>query len=197
MQVNDISGENLSRIWSQINNRYEQYDKWFCYHNTEVPNAVLNEIGAVLVDDNIEMHMTVGKSFNHITPDAVRLRDEDFNEFAVIHDQLNPEMYWSSERIGRDLSRWGIFILRSDNRIVGYILLSMWSPVQSEIYCIVASDKIQNEVLIASAVKYAFDNNRNDVLYMADKNTIAQKAASTVGFITTGFYRGYKVKRSE
>lgn len=197
LQINDICGADLGRIWEQIKTDYRRYDRWFCYHNTEVPNAVLNEIGAVLADDNIEMHMTVGKLCDHITPDAVRLKDEDFNEFAVIHDQLNPEMYWSSERIGRDLSRWGIFILRSDNRIVGYILLSMWNPVQSEIYCIVASDKIQNEILIVSAVKYAFDNNKNDVLYMADKNTIAQKAASTVGFITTGFYKGYRVKCNE
>lgn len=197
LQANDIGGEKFDIIWNHIKDRYEQYDKWFCYHNTEIPSAVLDEIGAVLVDDSIEMRMTVSDSYNLITSDVTRLKDEDFDEFATYHDQLNPEMYWSSERIGRDLSHWGIFILRSNNCIVGYLLLSMWHPNQSEIYCIVASDKLHNEALITAAVKYAFDNKKDEVLYMADKCSIAQKAASSVGFITSGFYKGYIVKRSE
>ena len=197
LQINDICDADLSRIWGKIKIDYASYDKWLCYHNTKIPLALLDEIGAVLKDDNIEMRLA-NNNFNYSEIfGIVRITDENFDEFSVYHNETNPEMYWTSERIRRDLSRWGIFSLQPDTDTAAYILLSMWDSVQSEIYCVEASDRSQCEDLIAYAAKYAFDNSKAEILYMADIDSIGLKAAKAVGFTVTGVYKGYMIKRSK
>jgi predicted GNAT family acetyltransferase len=48
--------------------------------------------------------------------------------------------------------------------------------------------------LITFAAKFAFDSGKKEVLYMADENTITHKAALSIGFVNTGFYKGYEIK---
>lgn len=195
LQTNDICGTDIKRIWEQIETDYKNYDKWFCYHNLEIPYECLRELGAVLADDNIEMRLTADNFICYETLEVERITDESFDDFAYYHDSCNPGMYWTSERIKRDLSRWCIFTLRSANQIEGYILLSIGDTVQSEIFCVEAPNKTQSEALISSTVKYAFDNGRHEVLFMADADTINHEAALSVGFTVTGFYKSYTVKR--
>jgi hypothetical protein len=191
LQINDIRNADLIRILERLQTDYMGYDIWFCYHNTEPPVETLNKIGAVLEDDNIEMRLTDDNFLPFETFDVVRVTDDNFEEFSAYHNERNPDMYWTSERIERDLSRWGIFTLWTDSKITGYILLSMWDSFQSEIYCVDATDNIRCQVLISSAAKYAFDNGKKELLYMADENTNGHIAAEAVGFTRTGFYKGY------
>ena len=50
--------------------------------------------------------------------------------------------------------------------------------------------------LITSAAKYAFDNDKTEVLYMVDSDA-EREPALAVGFAVTGFYKGYKVERAK
>jgi hypothetical protein len=195
LQIDDICDADFKRIWQHLKNDYVNYDKWFCYHNMECPSEILTgELGAVLEDDNIETRLT-SLDFNKYDDYGImRVTDENFAEFAVYHDELHPEMYWTSERLKRDLSRWGIFILQVDNKIAGYIILSIRDAL-AEIFCAETSNSIQRETLIAYASKFAFDNGKDEVLFMVDKNSIDYKAALSVGFNVTGFYKGYKISR--
>jgi len=65
----------------------------------------------------------------------------------------------------------------------------------AEIFCAETPNSIQRETLIAYASKFAFDNVKDEVLFMVDKNSIDYKAALSVGFNVTGFYKGYKISR--
>jgi len=195
LQINDICDADLERIWQHLRSDYADYDKWFCYHNMECPSILTCEFGAVIKDDNIETKLTSLDYYKYDANCVVRVTDENFAEFAVHHDELQPEMYWTSERLKRDLLRWGIFILRAGNKTVGYIILSMGDAIQAEIFCVKTLSKIQYEMLIAYASKFAFDNGKDEVLFMVDKNSIAHKAALSVGFNVTGFYKGYKISR--
>lgn len=195
LQINDITGADLSRIWEHISREYADYDKWFCYHNTDAPITFLTGIGAVLKDDCIEMHLTADKLVNSVGSDIINVDTEYFDEFAALHDRNNPEMYWTSERIERDRRRWSIFAAQANNRILGYILLETGNIEFDEIYCVYAFDEAQHEALIAYAAKQSFDCGKREVLYMADENSIGKRTALSVGFTVTGFYRGYKVLR--
>ena len=160
-------------------------------YNTMPPYEFLDEIGAVLIDDNVEMRLTPEDFIASDTHGVSRLVETDFSAFAVYHDKRNPDMYWTSERIKNEVSRWGIFLL-SDKQIIGYILLAMWDMEQAEIFVVTAADGIQYKAMITASVMYAFSNGRNSILFMADKNTIEYEAALAVGFKATGQYKGYK-----
>ena len=194
LQINDISGSDLSKIWTQIESDYASYEKWICYHNyNEIPFVLLNEIGAVLEDDSIEMRLTADSFICPEVFGVVRVTEGSFDEFADYHCKRNPD-WMKSEIIRRNFAYWGIFALLTNNRITDYILLAMGNPIQAEIFGVEASDSVKCKDLIAFAAKYAFDSGKKEVLYMADENTIAHEAAISVGFANTGFYKGYEIK---
>jgi len=193
LQMNDICASDLSRIWDHIKTNYHKYEKWLCYHSTEVPITVLNGLEAVLKDNSIELRIDFNSFSCSETPGIIQITDNSFSEFAAYHDKNYPDMYWTSERIRRDLSRWAIHAMKHNNQIDGYVLISMWDPINAEIYCLDASASAQCELLIKSAVRHAFDNGKKEVIYMADENTISYEAALSIGFAITGFYKGYVV----
>jgi hypothetical protein len=198
LQINDISGSDLIKIWEVIKNDYTLYEKWICYHNyTEIPYAVLEEIGAALEDDSIETRLNADDFVYTEVFGVVRIKEENFDEFAAYHHKCNPDSGAKPERILRNFSRWGIFVLLSNNKITDYLILSMGNTLQAEIFCVEATDIIKCEKLITFAAKFAFDNGKKEVLYMADENTFAHKTALSVGFVNTGFYKGYEIKRSK
>ena len=194
LQINDISGEDLAKIWKQVKTDYASYEKWICYHNySEIPFKLLEEIGAVLEDDCIETRLAKGGFSYSEASGVVRITVDNFDEFAALHHKRNPEMV-KSERIRRNFSRWGIFALLMDSRVTDYIILATGHPVEAEIFCVEASDSDKCKKLISYAAKYAFDSGKEEVLYMADEDTMAHKAAISVGFANTGFYKGYGVR---
>jgi len=191
IQLNDVNLTDICDLWKQIKIRYLGYDVMFCYHNAITTNSFLNEIGAILIDDNVEMRLSPENFIATDRNDVKQISESDFDSFTVYHDNHNPEMYWSSERIKKDLSRWAIFALHTDKRITGYILLALWN---SEIFCVNAVSQIEAEALITVAAKFAFGHGKNELLFMADKDTIIQKAALAAGFRVTGQYKGYITK---
>ena len=197
LQFDDISGADLSRIWGGVQAAYPDYDTWFCYHNTEPPLAWLNEIGAALEDDCAEMRLLPARFQPGDTLGAGRVTGADFAAFAAYHDACNPNMYWTGERIGRDLSRWGIFVLRADDAIIAYLLLALGDPLRPEIFCVQAFDAAQHKALISIAAGTALEGGAKELLYMADPYGAGHTAALSVGFAVTGFYKGYAIKRAK
>ena len=196
LQINDISGSDLIKIWGQIETDYALYEKWICYHHYhEIPFVLLDEMGAVLEDDCVEMRLTIDNFKDANVLGVVRITEENFDMFAAYHNKRNPESGAKSELIKRNFSNWVIFALLTDNKITDYIVTAVGNPVQAEIYCIEAADGIKCRELIISAAQYAFNQGKKEVLYMADGNTVGHQEAMVIGFIKTGFYKGYKIKR--
>lgn len=193
LQINDISGKDLTRIWPQIKADYINYSKWFCFRNTHIPQDVLDSIGATIEDDCTELRLYSTTATLPKNIMAEMITEETFHEFSIFHDKCAPDVYWTGERIGRDLSRWGIFCIRKNGNIIGYVTISMWHPTMAEIFCIQSKDVDICKELIAAASKYAFDNGKFDVLHQADNNTVHQ-AAQALGFVVKGFYKGYLVQ---
>jgi len=193
LQINDISDTDLRMIWEKIKTKYPSYEKWFCFRNVDVPVALMDELGAVLEDDCIQTRLFPDKLCYKSTSDIEQVTNDTFNEFAAVHDACVSDMYWTGERLGRDISKWGIFCLRYNERITDYLIMSMRDPLEAEIFCIEASNNDKCRELIACAAKFAFANGKNNVLYMADDKE-KQEVALSVGFAVTGFYKGFAIK---
>jgi hypothetical protein len=111
----------------------------------------------------------------------------NFAEFAALHDNANPAMYWTSERIIRDLSQWCMYMYKSN-----YILMRLTND-EAEIYAIKASEKYIGETLVSAASKCAFKIGKPYILYMIDENAPGElEIAQTVGFTGCGKYVAYQ-----
>ena len=192
-QVNDVvNADALGAVWAELKARDCGYDAWFCYHDTDAPALLVDEIGAVPVDDCVEMRLSKRGYANLLCSGAEQIAETDLDAFYACYDERNPGMYWTSKRISSDLSRWGIFTILSEKQIQGYILIGVWDPVQAEIYCVEAGNSEHGETLIRAASGFAFDKGKAEVLYMADKNSVAHTAALAAGFVESGKYTGYR-----
>ncbi|MCL2500225.1 MAG: hypothetical protein FWE90_07800 [Defluviitaleaceae bacterium] len=199
LQIDDVADADLRKIWPKIENDFADYEKWYCCHNMDAP-AFIHELGAVLEDDCVEMRLSAdapeAKDLSgYEVSGMVRITEDNFAEFAALHDARNPDMAWTSERLGREgeLPRWAIFALRSGGGMNAYILLAVSNPTLAEIFVVEAPDAERRKALIAYAAKYAFENGKSEVLFQADRDSTEFKEALAVGFKICGFYKGYRV----
>ncbi|MCL2854911.1 MAG: hypothetical protein FWE21_04760 [Defluviitaleaceae bacterium] len=190
LQINDINEADLGKIWGLVLGEYGDYDKWLCYHSTIPPTSLIEEVGGVLVDDSVEMRLVPNQFCPAQFLGVQRLTKADFDEFAQLHDRLNPDMYWNSQRMVQDLSHWAVFVVLNGGKITAYTMLALWNW---EIYKVAAETISQNAALITAAAQFAFENGAKELLYMADDGTNAHQAALKTGFLQTGFYKGYKL----
>ena len=193
LQINDIAEADLRRIWERLQAEYAGYDKWFCFRNVEIPYDLLNELGAVIEEDCKQMKLFPDTFTGAEVQDVLQISDETFAEFAAFHDERNPDMYWTGERLARDYSKWGIFFKRTNEKISDYVIMSMRHSQEAEIFCIETPNVKTCRELFSFAAKYAFDNGKTYVLYMSDEE-MRHEAALTMGFAVTGFYKGFSIK---
>jgi len=196
LQINDVSAAGLADIMQQLKTDYATYDRWLCFRNVEPPYALLDELGAKLEDDCAQMFLYDDIVFHISDLYIKRVTENDFDEFAAFHDKCNPSMYWTGERLRRDLSRWGIFYTRNKGQIESYIIMSMGHPSIAEVMCVESKSLSVSGGLLAHATKFAFENQKSRVLFMADYG-MSRTAALSVGFVVTGFYKGYKISKGD
>jgi len=196
LQIDDPNENDLRQAWPEISARYPDYERWLCLHNTELSQSMLDELNAVLGDDCIELRLYPDTFICEETPNIEIITEATFPEFAAYHDSRDHDIHWTGERIGRDLSMWKIFCLRSaDGKISDYILMSLRNPQTSEFYCIDTPSVDICKKLISVAAKFAFDSGRTNVLFQATviEDDMLRDAALDVGFVVKGFYKGYEI----
>lgn len=190
VQINEFLAKNTEDYfcaWLDIKGKYEGFNIDFCYHNCDAPVEFMNKIGANLLESCVESRL-VRKKFSPICGFEARfVTNENINEFIITHKKTNPEMYWSSEKIAEDLSRWCIYTHGEY-----YVMMSRWGDV-AEIYALEAANPTDGAILLSMAVKFAFETDKKSVLMMIEDNAyIETEAARIVGFEECGRYVAYR-----
>ena len=68
-----------------------------------------------------------------IREDIRLLTTDDLEDFSDIHDKINPDMYWTSERLKKNLDNWRIFVYREMGKIKSYIMSQVYTDLTGEI----------------------------------------------------------------
>ena len=196
IQINDIRESDIDKVLRELTKQYSGYEVVFCFHDMVAPADTLRGIGAELSDDCIKMCLLPQDCKAHENHLVTLLTEVDFDDFAVIHDTRNADMYWTSERIRNNRDIWRIFLLQTKQGISGYAMLMIELSDDSlgEIFCVEADDPAQCKAIFSAAANCAFECGKNEVVFMADRDdTDAQVAASAVGFRVAGYYQAYRV----
>jgi hypothetical protein len=192
LQINELEFDNnldYHNFWRDIQSQYAGYKIDFCYHNCNVPTEFMKEIGAILLDSCIESRLQ-HDDFRPVygKKEGMFVTDKTFNVFKSLHDKLSQGVYWTSERIGRDMSCWSIYV--RDN---SYVLMSLWGDTP-DIYNLVATNADDGAILLSAVTEYAFEMGKNSILFMIDDDSPEHlEAARSIGFLTCGEYIAYRL----
>ena len=188
IQIDDADDATLRPLWAKLTAEYPGFNIDFCYHNNIPPDEFFKEIGAKISDDCIELHLKLQDFKSMPFYDVVIITESNFNDFAELHDKKNPDMYWNSARLKKDLSQWDI--LKNN---CGYILVrNGW-----EIYALYAENAKDMTNLLNAAITRSNIKER-DILFMIDRNEHMQlDVALKIGFRQTGYYISYSIKIAE
>jgi len=215
LQVNDVTEDDLRGIWPHLLEKFPGNEAFFCFRNVPIPMEYLTKIGGVLLDDNIELRLSVSDFEKHAeiggiangtatdgteTHNIAVITPENFDAFAKAHDTNNPDMYWTSRRIRERMDVWRIFACANKGIITDYIMVmhplnEVLEPHSvSEIFCCQSKDTAKAKALLTAAALSSFANGVDEILYMIDKDEeICKNATVSIGFRECGFYQGYKV----
>ena len=193
IQLDDHDDATLRSIWPQLVAKYPGFDVDLCYHNNTVPHAFLNEIGAELVDDCVQLHLNKSDMKTVAADDVTAVTEANFDAFATLHDAKNPDVYWTSSRLRQEPHGWDILAIISGNEMIGYAAIrSGW-----EVYFLHASNVENMLRLLSAAVRRGFtvQTYEREILYNVDSSELMQlEVAKWLGFRRTGFYVGYSAK---
>ena len=219
IQINDINEEDLDTLWQYLQSQYPGFQVDLCFRNVPTPTKALDKIGATVIDDCVEMRMDLE---GNIAEDLAKdiqvnlLTQEEFPEFAKLHDSTYPTMYWTSKRILESWDIWRIFTIRGDGKetatpkITGYILYKHVAHRGiREVFCVAGGSLDQHKALLSAIVKWsqtegmkaeqAHSPSDKTILFMIDRNDnfdMEMEAAGATGFKETGFYVGYSTNLS-
>lgn len=190
IQVNDFHAqdeENYRSFWRDLQAKYTGYEIDFCYHNAEVPVAFMKEIGAILLESCVEMRLVKVEFAPVYKVETIPVTNENFDLFTVLHDKINPNMYWTSQRVRRDLCQWCIFVCND-----AYVMMSLWGN-DAEVFALESSSTDSEAALLSAAAAFAFKAGKTSVVMMVDDNAPGQAdTARSVGFAECGTYIAYR-----
>jgi len=193
IQINDKNESELRNLWPHIAPNYPGFEVTFCFRNCEVPMGFVNEIGARLLDDCIEMRVPSVEIALPPLPLLTQVTEENFDTFAAYHDvKILPDFYWTSKRIKQKLGNWCIFMSQVGGQINGYIMATM-RPWEAEIYCIDTPDIATGKTLASAIIAEAFKAGIPEILYMVDYDSREKEIALELGFSIKGYYKGYTI----
>ncbi|BCN30607.1 GNAT family N-acetyltransferase [Anaeromicropila herbilytica] len=123
---------------------------------------------------------------------------EEFKEdFAVMHDELFPDIYWSSKRILESLDDWKIILENNQDILIGYVILVM---NKDNIYIQQIGVKEEyrkngyGHKLIRRVMNYAAMNRKSLILDVETDNTSAISLYKSLGFKTVKVKHLYQIK---
>jgi len=196
IQINDINGDDLAKLWKPLTEQYPGYDVNLCFRNMSEPKDILAEIGAEVLEDCISMQVTPQAFTPCGDAEITLLKKSDFDEFAALHDTL-PDMYWTSRRLWDKWDNWRILVIHTNSKMTGYTMLclAMRDASMGEIYAVEGDNQTQREALFSAAVRCIFENGKTVAFRVVERDNLNEKAAAlAVGFREVGFYTGYHVK---
>ena len=114
----------------------------------------------------------------------VKVTDRNFSEFQRIH-RVDPDAYWTSDRIHSALSEWMIYMLHRDGIALGYIC-ARDGDIFDLGYRSDAFDKDVYKALVSAILRDYKAAGRGHVIFFNDERS--QSAALELGFSCVGEY---------
>lgn len=178
-----------------VNEKYPTFDLWMGFpkdNNDAI--SFLKSHGFEMIErsHNMVFHLNE-KSKNFLVSKVDKLKLEEYEEFRKLHDQIDCDMYWNSDRIYERFDRWNILVFRNE-----------FSEIQSALYYIdirlmvevFGTDYINNqydsgsfEMLVKKCINECVSAGAKHLVYFVNDNEY--DVLKKIGFDDIGEYQCY------
>ncbi len=195
--INEATEQALSEFLSFIGERFKGYDVYlgFPAENQSAVNYLAG-CGFECIEDDFNNTAFLDK-YNHIPESSkiIQIDKENYDSFRIIHNQIEGDMYWNSDRIFEDLDNWVILVKKEDGKPQGAVYYTNADDGWYEIFGIDTDcEKDDPELfkdLLNAAMMDAGRRGGNVMTFFCDKEY--EEAALECGFMCVGNYLLYKV----
>lgn len=127
--------------------------------------------------------------------DLIRIGKENYESFKLLHDQIEGDMYWNSERIFEDLDNWVIFAREEGGKPQGAVYYMDAADGWFEIFGIDLDHQEYHADLFKDLLNAALldAKNRGGKVMTFFCEEEGEQAALECGFVCVGKYLCYKV----
>lgn len=115
--------EGLKEFLNYIQDKYHDFDFYFGFPDTNIKAiSFLKNHGFLCIEQAYNNTMVFDKyTLREDNKNIVKVSKENFNEFRKLHI-TDPETYWNSDRIFKNLDKWNIYLYYENNQAIGAIL---------------------------------------------------------------------------
>lgn len=171
----DAIGE---EFFKYIKGKYKGYHLDAAYPEENVQAiGFMESIGAKLIDFNYEYRINKDDFKSLYEVDNVIYINEKYNEdFINLHNRMNPDAYWTGEKLINALDKFDIFLALEDDKVIGSIVTSKFNKKVDEIYFISVEKGKENlhleKALLNRGISHAFSNGNCELILMIAKEDI-------------------------
>ena len=196
--INEAIEQALSEFLSFIGERFKGYDAFlgFPAENQKAVNY-LSEHGFECVEDDYNNTAFLDEC-DHLqeSSDIIQIEKENYDSFRVLHDQIEGDMYWNSDRIYEDLDKWAILVKETDGKPQGAVYYKNIGDGWYEIFGIDIDRGKYDPVLLKELLNAAIADSRltggRVMTFFCDKEY--EETVVECGFVCVGNYLCYKIR---
>ena len=163
-----------NEFFKYIRDKYKGYLLDAAYPEENVQAIEFMEsVGAKLIGFDYEYRINNDgfRSFP-MTDDVIYLNEKYYEDFIKHHNRMNPDVYWTGEKLINALDKFDIFIALENDKVIGSIVLGKFNKKADEIYFLsVEKESIHLEkALLNRGIRHAFSSGTYELLLMIGKD---------------------------
>lgn len=124
----------------------------------------------------------------------VRIDKENYLYFREIHNIIEGDMYWNSDRIYADIDNWIIYVMIKNGETLGSVYYTFAADGWFDIFGIDMKDNVFDAIVFSELLKQALNNakelNGKYMTFFCEEE--GEEIAKTLGFECVGEYVCYK-----
>lgn len=194
--INEATEQAMSEFLAFVGERFKGYDLFLGFP-AENKSAVeyLAGQGFECIENDYNNTAFIDKMKDLPKGNSViRIEKENYECFKILHDQIEGDMYWNSERIFDDLDRWSIFVAEKEGISQGAVYYTDVSDDWFEIFGIDMNNGQFDEDIFRNLLYAALSDVKSRggrvMTFFCDKE--GEQAVLECGFTCVGNYLCYK-----
>lgn len=196
--ISEATEQALSEFLAFVGERFRGYDAYLGFP-AENQKAVeyLSGRGFECIEDDFNNTAFLDKC-DH-APEVggmIGIDKENFDRFRILHEQIDGDMYWNSDRIFENLDEWIVLVKESDGKPRGAVYYTDAGDGWFEIFGIdIDRERYDPELfkdLLNAAIADARRRGGKTMTFFCEKEY--EEAALECGFVCVGNYRCFKAR---
>ena len=195
--INTETEQALSEFLAYVGERFQKYDVFLGFP-AENQKAVeyLSGRGFDCIEDDFNNTAYLDKC-DHVPEcnEIIQINKENYNCFRLLHNQIEGDMYWNSDRIYEDLDNWIILMKTSEGKPQGAVYYPRADDGYYEIFGIDIDcgkhDPALFQELLVAAIADAWHRGGKVMTFFCEKEY--EEIALKCGFVCVDNYLCYKV----